>query len=85
LITTIVRLVLILYGTWTLYCLYQFKNGDSWGVHVLAGITLALFTAILGFFAWRIVTVARHAKKDGRFPGAFVLPQTLHAQVWSLL
>jgi len=66
LITTIVRLVLILYGTWTLYCLYQFKNGDSWGVHVLAGITLALFTAILGFFAWRIVTVARHAKKmDG--------------------
>ncbi|KAF8536002.1 hypothetical protein BDD12DRAFT_749931 [Trichophaea hybrida] len=62
LLSTIVRIILILYGTWTLYCLYQFKSGDSWGAHALAGITLFTFTAILAFFAWRIFTVARHAK-----------------------
>jgi len=28
--TTIVRIVLIVYGTWALYCMYQFKAGDSW-------------------------------------------------------
>lgn len=54
--------ILILYGTWTLYCLYQFKSGDSWGAHALAAVTLVTFTAILAFFAFRIFTVARHAK-----------------------
>lgn len=54
---------MILYGTWTLYCLYQFTNGDSWGAHVLAGVTLGVFTAVLGFFSWRIISVARRAKK----------------------
>lgn len=53
-----------MYGTWTLYCLYQFRNGDSWGAHILAGVTLTTFTAILGFFAWRIFVVARHTKKS---------------------
>jgi hypothetical protein len=62
--TTIVRIVLILYGTWVLYCLYQFTHGDSWGAHLLAGVTLAIFTAILAFFAWRIITVARAAKRE---------------------
>ncbi|RPA93737.1 TRP-domain-containing protein [Choiromyces venosus 120613-1] len=60
--TTIVRLLLVLYGTWTLYCFYQFKNGDSWGAHVLAGVTLAVFTGILGFFAVRIFILARRQK-----------------------
>ncbi|KAG0636574.1 hypothetical protein HOY80DRAFT_891153 [Tuber brumale] len=60
--TTIVRLVLVLYGTWTLYCLYQFRNGDSWGAHVLAGVTLAVFTGVLGFFAVRIFILARRQK-----------------------
>ncbi|CAZ81917.1 unnamed protein product [Tuber melanosporum] len=60
--TTIVRLVLVLYGTWTLYCLYQFRNGDSWGAHVLAGVTLAVFTGVLGFFAFRIFILARRQK-----------------------
>ncbi|PWW75870.1 TRP-domain-containing protein [Tuber magnatum] len=60
--TTIVRLVLVLYGTWTLYCFYQFRNGDSWGAHVLAGVTLAVFTGILGFFAVRIFILARRQK-----------------------
>ncbi|TGZ81535.1 TRP-domain-containing protein [Ascodesmis nigricans] len=64
LMTTIVRIILILYGTWTLYCLYQFKNGDSWGAHILAGVTLAVFSVILGFFAFRIFSAAREVRKS---------------------
>ena len=48
--------------------MYQFNKGDSWGCHLLSGITLALFTGVLGFFAYRIFTVAQNAKKttDGQ-------------------
>lgn len=53
---------MILYGTWVLYCLYQFRNGDSWGAHILAGVTLTAFTALLGFFAIRIFILARRQK-----------------------
>lgn len=63
--TTIVRIVLIVYGTWALYCLYQFKTGDSWAAAVLAGVTLAIFTAVLGFFTFRIIYLASKAKKKG--------------------
>lgn len=59
---TIVRLVLILYGTWTLYCMYQFRNGDSWGAHLLAAVTLAVFTGVLSFFAVKIFRLARAEK-----------------------
>ena len=52
----------MLYGTWTLYCLYQFRNGDSWGAHVLAAVTLAAFTGVLGAFAVRIFILARRQK-----------------------
>src|ERR1700734_2296505 len=48
--TTIVRIVLIVYGTWAVYCLYQFRTGDSWAASLLAGVTLAIFTAVLAFF-----------------------------------
>ncbi|KAI5820707.1 hypothetical protein BZA77DRAFT_239545 [Pyronema omphalodes] len=64
LMSTIVRIILVLYGTWTLYCFYQFKSGDSWGAHLLAALTLLFFTGVLGFFAYRIFTVARAAKKS---------------------
>jgi hypothetical protein len=60
---TITNLVLLLYGVWTLYCVYQFKNGDSWAAKVLAGVTLAVFTAILGFFTWKIWSIAQKFKK----------------------
>jgi hypothetical protein len=60
---TITNLVLLLYGVWTLYCVYQFKNGDSWACKVLAGVTLGLFTGILGFFTWKIWSIARNFKK----------------------
>lgn len=60
---TITHLVLILYGIWTLYCVYQFKNGDSWAAKTLAGVTLGLFTALLVFFTWKIWSIAHKFKK----------------------
>ena len=60
---TITNLILLLYGVWTLYCIYQFTNGDSRAAKVLAAVTLALFTAILGFFTIRIWQVAQKFKK----------------------
>lgn len=63
---TITNLILLLYGIWTLYCVYQFKNGDSWAAKVLAGVTLGIFTAILLFFTWKIYAIAHQYKKlDG--------------------
>jgi hypothetical protein len=56
-------LILLLYGIWTLYCVYQFTNGDSWAAKLLAGVTLGLFTAVLGFFTFRIWQLARRYKK----------------------
>lgn len=60
---TIVNLVLILYGVWTLYCIFQFTNGDSWAAKLLAAITLGIFTAVLGFFTVKICLIARKYKK----------------------
>lgn len=60
---TITNLIFCLYGVWVLYCIYQFKIGDSWAAKVLAGVTLALFTAILVGFTIKIWLKARTAKK----------------------
>lgn len=60
---TITNLILVLYGIWTLYCVYQFKNGDSWAAKLLAGITLAMFTGVLVFFTWKIWSIAQKFKK----------------------
>ncbi|QDS78142.1 hypothetical protein FKW77_004675 [Venturia effusa] len=63
---TITNLILVLYGVWVLYCVYQFTRGDSWAAKALAGGTLLIFTFVLLFFAWRIFTLAREYKKlDG--------------------
>lgn len=62
----IVNLIFMLYGVWVLYCIYQFTNGDSWAAKTLAGVTLGLFTLVLGLFTWRIWVKARQFKKmDG--------------------
>lgn len=61
---TIVNLILVLYGVWTLYCIFQFTHGDSWAAKALAGVTLAAFTGILGFFTFRIWQLARRHKKS---------------------
>ncbi|KAF2711799.1 glycoside hydrolase family 128 protein [Pleomassaria siparia CBS 279.74] len=59
---TITNLVLLLYGIWTLYCVYQFKSSDSWAAMTLAGVTLALFTGLLAFFSWKIWSIAQKFK-----------------------
>ncbi|KAJ2986071.1 hypothetical protein NUW58_g5204 [Xylaria curta] len=58
----ITSLILLLYGVWVLYCVFQFTNGDSWAAQVLAGVTLALFTGVLAFFSWKIWSAARKLK-----------------------
>ena len=69
---TITNLILLLYGVWTLYCVYQFTRGDSWAAKLLAGVTLAMFTAVLGFFSFRIWQVAHMYKKaEGDTSGLF--------------
>lgn len=60
---TIVNSILIMYGVWSLLCVFEFTNGDSWGAKVLAGVTWAVFTFILGFFTFRIWDVVRRHKK----------------------
>ncbi|KAF1833176.1 TRP-domain-containing protein [Decorospora gaudefroyi] len=67
---TITNLILLLYGIWVLYCVYQFKNGDSWAAKTLAAVTLTAFTAVLVFFTWRIWSIANKFKKMEGNPDA---------------
>ncbi|EXJ90781.1 hypothetical protein A1O1_03885 [Capronia coronata CBS 617.96] len=60
---TITSLIMLLYGVWTLYCIFQLMHGDSWAAKLLAGVTLGLFTAILAFYTWKIWSVVRKLKK----------------------
>ncbi|KAH7369033.1 hypothetical protein B0T11DRAFT_69729 [Plectosphaerella cucumerina] len=59
----ITSLILLLYGIWVIYCVYQFSQGDSWAAQTLAGVTLALFTGTLAFFTFKIWYTARQLKK----------------------
>ena len=69
---TITNLILLLYGIWVLYCVYQFKNGDSWAAKTLAGVTLGVFTGILVFFTWKIWNTANKFKKlEGNSEGLY--------------
>jgi hypothetical protein len=60
---TITSLILLLYGVWTLYCIYQFTHGDSWAAKLLAGLTLGSFTLILAFYTWKIWSMVHKLKK----------------------
>lgn len=60
---TITSFIMIVYGIWVMYCVYQLSSGDSWAAKVLAAVTLAISTAILILFSWRIFHVARKYKK----------------------
>ncbi|KAK2592868.1 hypothetical protein QQS21_009435 [Conoideocrella luteorostrata] len=62
---TITSLILLLYGIWVLYCVFQFTRGDSVVAKALAGVTLAIFTGILGFFSWKIWSVVHKLKQEG--------------------
>jgi hypothetical protein len=67
---TLTNLILLLYGIWVLWSVYQFKNGDSWAARILAGVTLAIFTAVLAFFTWKIWSTANKYKKMEGKPDA---------------
>ncbi|KAJ5150951.1 uncharacterized protein N7482_010203 [Penicillium canariense] len=74
---TITNMILMLYSIWVLYCVYQLRNGDSWAAKMLAAITLAVFTAVLAFFAWRIIYMARKYKKiEGDTTGLYENKET---------
>ena len=60
---TITNMILVLYGIWTLYCIFQFTHGDSWAAKLLAGLTFAIFTAILACFTFKIWRLAQKLKK----------------------
>lgn len=60
---TITSLILLLYGVWTLYCIFQFTHGDSWAAKLLAGITLGLFTALLAWYTFRIWSIAHKLRR----------------------
>lgn len=60
---TITNLILLLYGIWVLYCIFQFSRADSsWAAKTLAGVTLAIFTGILAFFTWKIYSTVQKLK-----------------------
>ena len=61
---TLVSLIMLLYGVWTLYCIFQFTHGDSWAAKLLAALTLSAFTAILAFYTWKIYSVVNRMKKS---------------------
>ena len=56
-------MILLAYGVWTIYCVYQFTEGDSWAAKTLAGVTFAIFTAVLAYFTVRILYIVRQYKK----------------------
>lgn len=60
---SLVRLVMLFYGIWVLYCFYQFKLGDSWGTQLLAGLVFGIATIVLIAFSIRIIWLARIASK----------------------
>ncbi|EHA54827.1 hypothetical protein MGG_15749 [Pyricularia oryzae 70-15] len=68
----ITSLILLLYGVWVLYCIFQFTHGDSWAAKTLAGVTLALFTGVLLFFSFKIWYTARQLKQaEGSASGLY--------------
>lgn len=63
---TITNLILLLYGVWTLYCIYQFRSGDSWAAKALAGATLGIFTLVLVGFTYKIYRKAHEEEAADR-------------------
>ncbi|KAK2009977.1 TRP-domain-containing protein [Colletotrichum eremochloae] len=68
----VTSLIMLLYGIWVLYCIFQFTNGDSWAAKVLAGVSLGIFTGILAFFSYKIWVTARKLKQaEGDVSGLY--------------
>ncbi|OOF90770.1 hypothetical protein ASPCADRAFT_211721 [Aspergillus carbonarius ITEM 5010] len=61
---TITNLILLLYGVWVIWCVYQLSGGDSWAAKLLAAVALTVFTGVLLFFGLRIAFLARKYKQS---------------------
>ncbi|UKZ53858.1 hypothetical protein TrVGV298_007660 [Trichoderma virens] len=59
---TLTTLILLLYGIWVLYCVFQFTLGDSWAAKLLAGLSLGIFTGVLMYFGIKIWSTAHRLK-----------------------
>ncbi|POS83846.1 hypothetical protein EPUL_003813, partial [Erysiphe pulchra] len=69
---SIVQLILVLYGIWVLYCIFQFTNGDSWAAKTLAAASLTIVSGVLMYFAFKIWQTASKLKKtDGDASGLY--------------
>jgi len=76
---TITNLILLLYGIWTIWCIFQFTNGDSWAAKTLAGVTWGIFTATLIFYTIMVFTVVRkHKQVDGTTDALYEDKDTWH-------
>ncbi|KJZ78360.1 hypothetical protein HIM_02398 [Hirsutella minnesotensis 3608] len=75
----ITSLILILYGIWVLYCIFQFTHGDSPAAKALAAVSLTIFTGILVFFTYKIWSTARKLKNaEGAADGLYY-----DKQIWT--
>ncbi|KAL7935385.1 hypothetical protein V8C35DRAFT_271682 [Trichoderma chlorosporum] len=61
---TLTTLILLLYGIWVLYCVFQFTLGDSWAAKLLAGLSLGIFTGVLMYFGFKIWHTAHRLKSQ---------------------
>ncbi|KAI6250363.1 Flavin carrier protein 2 [Erysiphe necator] len=69
---SIVQLILVLYGIWVLYCIFQFTNGDSWAAKTLAAASLTVASGVLMYFAFKILKTANKLKEmDGDASGLY--------------
>lgn len=69
---SIIQLILVLYGIWVLYCIFQFTNGDSWAAKTLAAASLTIVSGILAYFAFKIWQTATLLKQmDGDASGLY--------------
>ena len=61
----IIKTLLVIYGTWSLFCFYQFRNGDSWAATLMAALSLGLFSGVILFFTIQISRIAWSSRHGG--------------------
>lgn len=59
----LLKILLLIYGTWCIICLYQFSYGDSWAATLLAATTFSLFSMIIAYYSVRISKLAWRSQR----------------------
>lgn len=80
----LLRIILVLFGTWSLFCLHQFRHGDSWAATLLAAITLALFTGVILSFTIQITRIAWQTNGFGQSNAQILYHHKPHLQKFGL-